>query len=78
VRAASRPRHLLLWSATAAVIGVALTLGGIAAVATGVLLLPVLAWRYDNDMGTWFVLAMMLVMIMTVLTLLLVLAAARH
>lgn len=78
MRAASRRRHLLLWFIAATVIGVGLAFGGVAAVAAGVLLLPAIAWRYDNDLGTWFVLSMMLVLIMVVLTLLLVLATARR
>jgi hypothetical protein len=78
VRAAFRRRHLLLWIVGATVIGVGLRFGGVAAVATGILLLPAIAWRYDNDLGTWFVLSMMLVLIMVVLTLLLVLVAASR
>ena len=48
------------------------------AVALGVLLLPVLAWGFDNDSGTFLVLATLFVIAVGVMVLLIALLAVTH
>ena len=45
------------------------------AMLAGLLSIPWLAWRYDNDSGAFFVLALLLLLILLVLALLLILMA---